>query len=205
MKTMRFWVYGALATLASFAAGMNAALAADSVCNELKASTLVLRTLPFHIYMTETQTFANSTLAKAGGQIGMGGTKQSEEISTGKSIYVLTDGKWVDMQTSLAAMEKDKDTDPDTVKEMEESKCKALPDEVMYGQQARVYFRSSPALGIETKLWVSKSTNRPVRTDTTNDSGAMKILTVSRYEYGDVRAPVGAVTMAEMVKSKGGR
>jgi len=164
MKTMRFCVYAALATLASFTAGMNAALAADSVCNELKGSTLVLRTLPFHIYMTETQTFANSTLAKAGGQIGMGGTKPSEE-----------------------------------------SKCKALPDEVMYGQQARVYFRSSPALGIETKLWVSKSTNRPVRTDTTNDSGAMKILTVSRYEYGDVRAPVGAVTMAEMVKSKGGR
>ena len=127
MKKIRFCVYGGLAMLASCTAGMNAVLAADSVCNELKASTLVLRTLPFHIYMTGNTEFCELDPGEGGRSDRHGRYQAVGGDLTGKNIYVLTDGKWVDMQTSLAAMEKDKDTDPDTVKEMEESKCKALP------------------------------------------------------------------------------
>jgi hypothetical protein len=133
----------------------------------------------------------------------MGGTKQSEEISTGKNIYVMNGGKWIDMQTSFAAMQDGKDSDPDTKKALEESKCKALPDETMYGQAASVYLQSTPALGIETKLWISKITHLPVRTDISIDQGAMK--TVARYEYSGVQAPANAKTMKDMLKSSGGR
>jgi hypothetical protein len=204
MKSVSFGLTGASVTFVFCTAVVAPALAIDPVCNQVKTVMQVLRTTPMHIYMTETQNFANPTLAKSAGQLGMGGTKQSEEISTGKNIYVMTDGRWVDMQISFAAMQEDKDSDPDTEKAMEESRCKALPDEVMFGQPASVYLQSTPALGIETKLWISKATNRPVRTDMTNEGGAMKMLTVSRYEYSGVQAPAHSVTMAEMIKSKSG-
>jgi hypothetical protein len=179
------------------------AFAVDPVCSQLKTAVQVLRTAPFHLYITETQNITNPNMAKAASQIGMGGTKQSEEISTGKAIYVLSDGKWIDMQTSFASMEQDKDTDPDAQKTLAETKCKALPDEAMYGQQASVYLESTS--DIQSKLWISKATKLPLRTDITSGGGAMTILTVSRYEYGDVRAPEHSMTMQEMVKSAGSR
>jgi hypothetical protein len=74
----------------------------------------------------------------------------------------------------------------------------------MFGQPASVYLQSIPTLGIETKVWISKATNRPVRSDMTNDAGSMKMLTVSRYEYANVQAPAHVVTMEEMIKSKSG-
>jgi hypothetical protein len=196
--------FGVWPALACCTAAIAPAHAMDPVCNQVKAATQALKTMPFHAHITETQSFPNPTMAKAAGQIGMGGSKQSEEISTGKNIYVMSGGKWIDMQTSFAAMEQDKDSDPDAKKFLEESKCKALPDEAMDGQQASVYLQSIPGLGIETKLWISKTTNLPVRLDMTNDQGAMKMLTVSRYEYGDVQAPAHTTTMKDMVKSGGG-
>jgi len=205
MEKKSYRAFGASLTLAFCTAAVTPALAMDPVCNQLNAATQALRAKPFHMYMTETQSFANPNMAKAAGQIGMGGTKQSEEISTGKNIYVMTRGKWIDMQTSFAAMQQDKDSDPDTKKAMEESKCKALPDETMYGQAASVYLQSTPALGIETKHWISKTTHLPVRTDITNNQGAMKQVTVTRYEYSGVQAPTNAMTMKDMLKSRGGR
>ena len=204
MKKISCRTFGAWLALACCTVAIAPAHAMDPVCNQVKAATQALRTMPFHSHMTETQSFTNSTMAKAAGQIGVGGTKQSEEISTGKNIYVMTGGKWIDMQTSFAAMEQDKDSDPDTKKALEETKCKALPDEAMDGQPTSVYLQSNPGLGIETKLWISKTTNLPVRLDMTNDQGAMKILTVSRYEYGGVQAPAHATTMKDMVKSRSG-
>jgi hypothetical protein len=193
---------GASLTLVVNTAAMTPALAMDPVCNQLMAATKALRAMPVHIYMTETQSFANPNMAKAAGTIGMGGTKRSEEISTGDNVYVMTGGQWIDMQISFAAMQQDKDTDPDTKKALEESQCKVLPDETMYGQTAKVYLQSNPGLGIETKLWISKTTNLPVRTDMTNDQGAMTMLTVSRYEYSGVQAPAHATTMKDMANSR---
>jgi hypothetical protein len=176
------------------------ALAMDPVCVQMRSASSALRTKPFHMYMTATESFSRPNMAKAASSIGMGGTKQSEEISTGKSIYVMTRGKWIDMQTSFADMENEKDGDPDTKKALESSKCKALPDEAVFGQSASVYFESTPGLGIETKLWVSKSTHLPLKTDITNDQGTMKTVSSSRYEYSNVQAPSGAISMKDMVK-----
>lgn len=201
MLKTHYRALGASLTLALCAATVTPALAMDPVCSQVKAASETLNTQPFHLYMTQTQSFSNQTLAQAAGQIGMGGAKQSEEISTGKDIYVLTRGKWIDMQTSFAAMQQDKESDPDAVKAMETRKCQALPEETMYGQATRVYLQSTPALGIETKLWVSKSTGRPVRTDITNSQGPMKQVTVTRYEYTGVQAPANAMTMKDMIKS----
>jgi hypothetical protein len=74
----------------------------------------------------------------------------------------------------------------------------------MYGQPARVFLRSTPALSSEMKLWISKTTNLPIRMDMTHDQRAMKMLTVSRYEYRGVQAPAHAITMKDMVHSRGG-
>jgi hypothetical protein len=205
MKKISCLTYGALLALALYSAAITPAIATDPACNQIKAAMEVQRTRPLHIYMTETQSITNPNMARAAAQIGLGGTKHSEEISTGKNVYVMTDGKWIDMQTSFAAMEQDKDSDPDTKKAWEESRCKALPDEAMYGQSASVYLQTTPSQGIQMKIWISKSTNRPVRVDMTNDAGTMKILTVSRYEYSGVQAPAHVVTMEDMVKSRGGR
>jgi hypothetical protein len=201
MKTLSCQLGAALMFACCTAASLPA-LATDPVCNQLLPAMQALKTMPFHMYTTETQNIPNPTVAKAAGQIGMGGTRQSEEISTGKDIYVMTRGKWVDMQTSFAAMEQDKDSDPDTKKALEQSKCTALPDETMYGQPARVYLRDTPELG-QVKLWISKSTNLPVRMDLTHDQGVMKMVTVSRYEFKGVQAPAHAITMKEMVQSGG--
>ncbi len=202
MKKLSRRTLGASLAIVVCTATVTPALAVDPVCNRVIAATQALRTKPFHVFMTETQNITNPIMAKTAGQIGMGGTKQSEEISTGKNIYVMTRGKWIDMQTSFAAMEQDKDSDPDTKKALEESRCTALPDEAMYGQQASVYLQSTPALGIEAKLWISKATNLPVRMDITNNQGPMKMLTVSRYEYTGVQAPANTMTMKDMVKSE---
>jgi endonuclease/exonuclease/phosphatase (EEP) superfamily protein YafD len=201
MKKIPSRTFGVSLTLAVWTAALTPALAADPVCKPLIAASQMLRTVPFHLYMTQTQSFPNQTMAQAAGQIGLGGTRQSEEISTGKDIYVLNRGQWIDMQTSFAAMEQDKDSDPDTVKSLEESRCKALPDETMYGQATRVYVRSTPGLNSEIKLWISKASNLPIRMDMTHDEGAMKMSTVSRYEYNSVQAPEHAMTMKDRVKS----
>jgi hypothetical protein len=205
MEKKSFRALGALLTLAFCAAAVTPALAMDPVCSQINAAAEILKTKPFHVYMTETRSFANSNMAEAAGQIGMGGTKQSEEISTGKNVYVMSRGRWIDMQTSFVAMQQDKDSDPDVKKAMEEGKCKALPDETMYGQAASVYLQSNPALGTETKFWISKITHLPVRADITSDQGAMKQVTVARYEYSGVQAPANATPMKDMLKSSGVR
>jgi hypothetical protein len=55
-----------------------------------------------------------------------------------------------------------------------------------------------------SRHWISKATNRPVRSDMINDAWSMQMLTVSRYEYASVQAPARVVTMEEMIKSKSG-
>ena len=157
------------------------------------------------MYMTQDRSFAHANLAKAASSIGLNGSKKSEEISTGKDIYVLHDGKWIDMQMSFADMEKDKDSDPDAKKAMESATCKQLPDETMYGQVTSVFLKNTPSLGIQSKIWVSKSTHLPVRADITNDQGTMKTVSSSRFEFGDIKAPAGAMSMRDMVKARSRR
>ena len=81
------------------------ALAMDPVCQSLMQSQRNMANTPVHITIIETETWSKN-LSRAAASIGMGGTKKSEEISTGEDVYVLHGGKWIDMQTSLAEMAK---------------------------------------------------------------------------------------------------
>ncbi len=186
------------------AAFSTAALAMDPACQAEVQSQMNLAKTPVHMTMTETETWSKN-LSKAAASIGMGGTKTSEEISTGQDVYVRHGSKWIDMQTSFAEMAKLGDpNDPETKKEREAEQCQMLPDETVAGQAAAVYQARNPVSGIDMKIWVSKSTHLPLKSEMTNKAGgsAMSSFTVSSYDYKNVRAPVGAISMKQMVDGR---
>jgi len=176
------------------------ALAMDPVCQSLLSQKSILMKKPFHLYMTSEQKFTSVSLAKASNSLGLAGVKQSEEIWTGKDVYVETDGKWVDMQTSYAQMTKDAADDLDIKKMRAAEKCSQLPDEVAFGEAASVYQTSNSESGITNKIWISKSSRLPLKSEMRNDSGPMKEFTSSRYEYANAQAPVGAISMKQMMQ-----
>jgi hypothetical protein len=106
------------------------------------------------------------------------------------------------MQTSFSEMAKLGDpNDPDIKKPSEAERCQALPDETVAGQKAAVYHEYNPESGIDVKIWISKSTHLPLKSELTNKAAgaAMSTFTVSAYDYNNVRAPSGAITMKQMM------
>lgn len=177
------------------------AFALDPVCAQLKAAMDAARIKPFHTYTTTTTTVSGAMKAAAA-TLGMGGTEQSEEISTGKTFYVLSKGRWIDMQINFARMEKDKDNDPDAQEAARSSKCQVLPDETVFDEPASVFLETTQSLGVQTKLWVLKSTHLPIRTDITVGAGGLKTVSSSRYVFANVLAPLNAITMKDMMTEK---
>jgi len=178
------------------------ALAMDPACQPLLQSERIMANTPVHITLTETRNWSKD-LAKPAAGMGMGGTTTSEEISTGKAVYVMHRGKWIDMGASFAGMHGDPN-DPEIKKAQEAKRCKVLPDETVAGQAAAVYQEHNPELGIDTKIWISKSTHLPLKSEITNKAGgpAMTSFTVSTYDYKNVRAPAGAISMQQMMKER---
>jgi len=180
------------------------ALAMDRGCQPLMQSQITMTRTPVHIFMTETRTWSKNLSGAAAG-MGLGGTKTSEEISTGKAVYVLNRGKWIDMGASFAGiMEHGDPNDPDVKKMREANRCKALPDETVAGQPAVVYQEHNLELGIDTKIWISKSTHQPLKSEITNKAAgsALTSVTVSTYDYDNVRAPTGAISMKQMMNAR---
>ena len=177
------------------------ALAMDPACQPLMQGQRSMANTPVHITMTETETWSKK-LSRAAAGLGAGGTKTSEEISTGKDVYVMQGGKWIDMQTNFAEMMKsgDVDSDPDIRKMRETERCSTLPDDTVAGQNASVYETHNPS-GIDTKLWISKSTHLPLKSEVTNKAGgpAMSTFTVSTYDYNNVQAPPSAISLKQMM------
>jgi len=192
-----------------FAAGLlccgtalsTSALAMDPACQPLMQSERSMANTPVHITVTENRSWSKN-LSKAAAGMGMGGMKTSEEVSTGKALYVRHGSQWIDMGASFAGMRGDPN-DPEIRKAQEAERCKALFDETVAGQAAAVYQEHNPA-GIDTKIWISKSTHLPIKSEITNTAGgpAMTSVTVSTYDYKNVRAPVGAITMQQMVNER---
>lgn len=178
------------------------ALAMDPACQPLIQSQRSMANTPVHIFMTETRSWSKNLSGAAAG-LGMGGSKRSEEISTGNAVYVLHDGKWIDMGASFAGAHGDPH-DPEIKKAQEGKRCHALPDEDVAGQPAAVYRENNPVLGIDTKIWISKRTHLPLKSEITNKAGgpAMTSVTVSTYYYNDVRAPAGAISMQQMIRER---
>lgn len=178
------------------------ALAVDPACQSPMQSEKSMANTPVHITLVETRTWSKG-LSQPASRMGMDGTKTSEEISTGKAVYVLNRGRWIDMGTSLAGMHGDPN-DPEIKKAQEGARCTALPGETVAGQAAAVYQQHNPVLGIDTKIWISKSTHLPLKSEITNRAGgpAMTSFTVSTYDYNNVRAPTGAITMQQMMSAR---
>ena len=193
-----FWI--ALSSGLSFS---TQALAMDFACQAALAAQADLKNKPFHVYMTSENKYASANFSKAAASIGLTGVKKSEEISTGKDVYVLNNGKWIDMHMRFAEMSKSNQDDPDIKKAREKAReadqCKTLPDEAAFGQAATVYQTHNPETG-DTKIWVSKSTRLPIKAETTNKVGPMTKFVSTRYDYGNVQAPPNAISMSDMMK-----
>jgi hypothetical protein len=157
-----------------------------------------LRSKPFHLFMTTEDKFSSATLARAAASIDVAGVKKSEEIWTGTDIYVLHKDQWIDMHTNFADMSND--NDPDAKKARDAQRCTVLTDEIVDGQPTVVIQTSNPELGTDGKIWISKASHLPVRSETTTDVGAMKSFMSGRYTYDKVQAPAHAVSMSDMIK-----
>jgi hypothetical protein len=68
--------------------------------------------------------------------------------------------------------------------------CRNLKDEPVNGEMATVYSSHSetPKGNIDMQMWVSKAKGQLLRQDTNSDGG--KAVISSRYEYGNVKAPL---------------
>lgn len=148
--------------------------------------------------MTTEHKYSSATLARAAASINLAGVKKSEEIWTGKDVFVLSDGNWIDMHTSFAAMSND--DDPDAQKERAAQRCTILADDVVDGQPATVIQARSPEEGTGGKFWISKAGHLIVRMETVTDAGAMQSLMSGRYAYDNVQAPAHPVSMADLVR-----
>lgn len=131
-----------------------------------------IRTFPTHVYTT----------SKIGGQ-----TITSEIIYADGSMYMKIGGKW-----SLAGSIKDMEQVGQQARHNANSKdtCRNLKDEPVNGEMATVYSSHSetPKGNIDMQMWVSKAKGQLLRQDTSSDGG--KAVISSRYEYGNVRAPL---------------
>ena len=154
------------------------------------------------MYTTSDNKFGSPTFDKAAASIGVAGVKKSEEIWTGKDVYVLNKGRWIDMHTNFAEMNNGREDDPDAKKAHEAERCETLPDETVFGQSAAVYQIHDPVLGNDTKIWVSKSNHLPIKSESTTHTGQATFFASSRYDYDNVQAPANSISMPDILRRK---
>jgi hypothetical protein len=195
LSARHFWI-----AFFSVLCGCSPAMAIDPACKSLLGAMEGLKNRPFHLYMTTEDKFSSATLARAAASIDMAGIKKSEEIWTGKDIFVLTKDKWIDMHTNFAAMGGDSGDDPDAKKARDAQRCTILADQIVDGQPVGVVQTHNPELGTDGKFWISKTSHLPIRSETTTDTGAMKRFMSSRYTYDNVQAPSHAVSLSDTVR-----
>ena len=133
---------------------------------------------PNHQYMTQTAAFEETP-------------KASEIIITHTTMYLQVAGKW----QSRPYDPKKSAQELATAGDAPGMSCQAVADETVDGQLARV-FRTRQQLddgeAVDGQLWVSKSTELPLRQTIDMDVGGKfgKSHTEERFEYADVQAPV---------------
>ena len=153
-------------------------IGADPCDVVLNASKKVPLT-PVHLYMTETS-------------VGRATPRESEMIYTGGAngpVYLKMNGKWQKSPISAAELTKTRDEAAESVKHS----CRYLRDEAVNGEPASVYETHSDSddVKIDSKMWISKSRNQPLRYEMDMDSGGKmgKSHQSVRYDYNAVTAP----------------
>ena len=167
------------------------AFAVDPVCLKIEAATSATMKKPFHVYITEERIYSSPTLAKTAAKMGLSGTRKSEEVFTGTATFVEVNGKWMRSPINIAKMRQDSADDPDAREAREHQKCSALLDEMVDGESTSVYQTQNTSLGINTKIWISKSRQLPLKAVSTTDVGAEKSTSSMRYDYNNVQTPPG--------------
>jgi hypothetical protein len=167
-------IFAALASI-----GTPAAIADDTSCKPVFDAISRLVKTPNHQFLIQSSDAPGST------------PQAGEMIFTGKTTYILHDGRW---QTS-------KITPEETLKQDEENRknsktrCRALRDESVEGVSATVYtlHSESEAGKSDGLIWISKATALPLhqKIDLAMDGIAEKNHVDTRFVYSGVEPPAG--------------
>jgi len=103
------------------------------------------------------------------------------------NIYGKITGKWMVMDTIKSAEQLEQQLMHHAIAK---DTCRYLRDEPVDGEMAALYSTHSetPKGKIDMQIWISKAGGLILRHDTDSDGG--KVLTSSRYEYGNVKPPL---------------
>jgi hypothetical protein len=176
MVTMRrVWLYAAVGFTFGYLLIGAKPLSAQGDCKLVMEAMKRVPSTPTHLYST--MNFSGKSQAV-------------ETIYSGGGIYTRIDGKW-----SRSPMT------PQEMAEMQQrnvqndkSICKYLKDELVNGEMAALYSTHdvSPKGVTDTQTWISKLKGLPLRQEIDIDvgRGSGKSHMSSRYEYGNVKAPM---------------
>jgi hypothetical protein len=155
------------------------AMADDASCKPVFDAITRLVKTPNHQYLTQSSD-APGNAAQAG-----------EMIFTGRTTYILHDGKW---QASAVTPEETLKRDEENRKNSATS-CKAVRDESVEGVNATVYtLHSESKFGrSEGQIWISKASALPLRQkiDLAVDGVTGKSHVETRFVYSGIEAPAG--------------
>lgn len=173
------WIWALIvAAPASWVVARSAAAADESCKPVFDAITRLVRT-PNHQYLVQSSDAPGST-AQAG-----------EMIFTGKTTYILHDGKW---QTSAITPDETLKRDEENRKNSKTS-CRAVRDESVDGVSATLYaLRSESEVGkSEGQIWISKASALPLRQkiDLAMTGITEKNHVETRFVYSGVKPPAG--------------
>jgi hypothetical protein len=142
--------------------------ASDVGCKPVFDATLRQMQTPYH---------SHTTMMLVPGEK----ARLSEQISTGKVLYLLTNGKWAVSRITLQAMH---DQELDNIKNSH-AVCSVVRDEPVDGVSATLYkvHEEREGTASDSQLWISKANGLPLRLKM--DEPAID----SHYSYSDVAAP----------------
>ena len=166
------------ALLCSAALVLSPSARSQGDCKPVHDAIDKLSTVSNHAYEAE------SNLAQPGTAV-----TNHETITTGGTIYVLTNGKWKKSPMSSADMRAQEEENWKTAKNVS---CKHLRDESVKGESAAVYstHNENEDSKEDGRIWVSKSKDLPLREEQDVDLGSGDKHHISiRYEYANVQAP----------------
>jgi hypothetical protein len=166
-----------LATLASI--GSPAAIADDTSCKPVFDAISRLVRTPNHQFLVQSSDASGSTPQKG------------EMIFTGKTTYILQDGKW---RTSNVTPEETLKRDEENRKNSKTS-CRAMRDETVEGVSATVYtLHSESEVGkSDGQIWISKASALPLRQkiELAMNGITEKNHVETRFVYSGVEPPAG--------------
>lgn len=173
------WICTTLfAAAASIGAG--AALADDASCKPVFDAITRLVKTPNHQFLVQSSDAPGST------------PQAGEVIFTGKTTYILRDGKW---QTSAVTPEETLKRDDENRKNSK-TRCRAVRDEAVEGVSATLYtLHSESEVGeSEGQIWISKASALPLRQkiDLAMKGIAEKNHVETRFVYSGVAPPHAA-------------